>query len=161
MPEKSKKQKLAEILAEKGIGMSFQYGGKAPDEVVEREFTDLKPHSRVEKLYDLYLYGDADAQSNPCLGTLYPRIPRSPFGKDYRFVRFAAGFSEDRYSQCDGFAAWESHCRNVSGSFSGSLWPSALLLFEDVYGRCRGYGHRRKPVETGRPTGRLLSGVFA
>lgn len=53
--EKSKKQKLAEILAEKGIGMSFQYGGKAPDEVVEREFTDLKPHSRVEKLYDLYL----------------------------------------------------------------------------------------------------------
>jgi 4-hydroxyphenylacetate decarboxylase large subunit len=50
-----RKKKLGEILAEKGLGMNFQYGGKAPDEIVDREYQDLKPHPRVEKLYDLYL----------------------------------------------------------------------------------------------------------
>lgn len=47
------KTKLEDILAEKGIPINFQYGGKAPDEMVDRE-VKREPSPRVKKLRDLY-----------------------------------------------------------------------------------------------------------
>ena len=44
---------LAQILENKGIPMSFEYGGKSPDEMVDREVSK-KPTKRAEKLRDLY-----------------------------------------------------------------------------------------------------------
>lgn len=47
------KTKLEDILAEKGIPINFQYGGKAPEEMVDREI-QKEPTPRVKKLRDLY-----------------------------------------------------------------------------------------------------------
>lgn len=49
----STKTKLAEILAEKGLPLSFQYGGKAPENEIERE-VKKEPTPRAKKLRDIY-----------------------------------------------------------------------------------------------------------
>ncbi|SHG68780.1 4-hydroxyphenylacetate decarboxylase subunit B [Thermosyntropha lipolytica DSM 11003] len=49
----NRKVKLEEILAEKGMPISFQYGGKAPEEMVDRE-VKKEPCERVKKLKELY-----------------------------------------------------------------------------------------------------------
>lgn len=49
----SNKTKLAEILAEKGLPIDFQYGGSAPDEIVDREI-NKEPSPRAKKLRDIY-----------------------------------------------------------------------------------------------------------
>lgn len=46
--------KLEDILKEKGVPISFQYGGTAPDEIVGRE-VKKDPHPRVRKLKNLFL----------------------------------------------------------------------------------------------------------
>jgi 4-hydroxyphenylacetate decarboxylase large subunit len=46
--------KLADILKEKGIPIDFQYGGAAPEEMVDRE-VKKEAHPRAKKLLDLYL----------------------------------------------------------------------------------------------------------
>jgi 4-hydroxyphenylacetate decarboxylase large subunit len=50
----SKVKTLSEIMEEKGINLSFQYGGKAPEEMVHREEVNKKPGPRVAKLRDQY-----------------------------------------------------------------------------------------------------------
>jgi len=47
------KAKLEEVLAEKGIPINFQYGGKSPEKMVDREIK-REPCPRVKKLKDLY-----------------------------------------------------------------------------------------------------------
>jgi len=47
-------KKLAEVLAEEGIPMSFQYGGPPPEEMVDRE-VKKEADPRPKKLLDLYL----------------------------------------------------------------------------------------------------------
>lgn len=49
----TKRAKLEEILAEKGMPINFQYGGKAPEQMVGRE-VKKQPCPRVKKLKDLY-----------------------------------------------------------------------------------------------------------
>ena len=44
---------LADILQEKGIPISFEYGGKSPDEMVSREI-QKEPTPRAKKMRDLY-----------------------------------------------------------------------------------------------------------
>ncbi|SMB98640.1 4-hydroxyphenylacetate decarboxylase subunit B [Thermanaeromonas toyohensis ToBE] len=46
-------KKLADILKEKGIPLSFQYGGQAPEEMVDREIKK-NPSPRAQKLLELY-----------------------------------------------------------------------------------------------------------
>lgn len=46
-------KKLADILAEKGLDINFQYGGKAPEEMIDRE-VKKEPFPRVKKLKDQY-----------------------------------------------------------------------------------------------------------
>ncbi|QNB46170.1 4-hydroxyphenylacetate decarboxylase large subunit [Thermanaerosceptrum fracticalcis] len=46
-------KKLADILAEKGLDINFQYGGKAPEEMVGREIKK-EPFPRVKKLKEQY-----------------------------------------------------------------------------------------------------------
>lgn len=47
------KKKLADILAAKGLPINFQFGGKAPDEMVLRE-VNKEPSARAKKLRDIY-----------------------------------------------------------------------------------------------------------
>ena len=47
-------KKLKEILAGSAASMEFQAGGKAPDEMVDREIK-REPHPRVKKLKDIFL----------------------------------------------------------------------------------------------------------
>ena len=46
--------KLADILKAKGIPIDFQYGGTAPESMVDRE-VKKEPDPRPKKLLDLYL----------------------------------------------------------------------------------------------------------
>ena len=46
-------KKLADILEEKGMPIDFQYGGSAPEEMVDRE-VQKEPDPRPKKLLDLY-----------------------------------------------------------------------------------------------------------
>ena len=47
------KTKLSDILAEKGLPINFQYGGKAPEELTGRE-VKKQPGQRAKKLRDIY-----------------------------------------------------------------------------------------------------------
>jgi 4-hydroxyphenylacetate decarboxylase large subunit len=47
------KTRLADILAEKGLPINFQYGGKAPEELVEREI-NKEPSPRAKRLREIY-----------------------------------------------------------------------------------------------------------
>jgi 4-hydroxyphenylacetate decarboxylase large subunit len=47
------KTKLADILAEKGLPINFQFGGKAPEEMVERE-VKKEPSPRAKRLREIY-----------------------------------------------------------------------------------------------------------
>ncbi|SHJ49225.1 4-hydroxyphenylacetate decarboxylase large subunit [Tepidibacter formicigenes] len=51
--DESKKMKLAEILASKGLSMNYQYGGNAPDEMVDREIKK-EPAPRSKRLRDIF-----------------------------------------------------------------------------------------------------------
>lgn len=54
MSTATKNKTLEEILKEKGIPIQFQYGGEAPDKMVDREIKK-EPTKRAKKLHDLYL----------------------------------------------------------------------------------------------------------
>lgn len=47
------KTKLADILAEKGLPINFQFGGEAPKELIERE-VKKEPSPRAKRLRDIY-----------------------------------------------------------------------------------------------------------
>jgi 4-hydroxyphenylacetate decarboxylase large subunit len=47
------KTKLADILAEKGLPINFQFGGEAPEEMTAREVTK-EPSPRANRLRDIY-----------------------------------------------------------------------------------------------------------
>ncbi|MCM0647516.1 4-hydroxyphenylacetate decarboxylase large subunit [Clostridium swellfunianum] len=47
------KTKLADILAEKGLPINFQFGGEAPEEMISREVTK-EPTPRANRLRDIY-----------------------------------------------------------------------------------------------------------
>jgi len=55
-------KKLAEVLAESGIPMSFEAGGKASDQVMDREI-EKEPCPRAKKLRDLYFQTLSSATS--------------------------------------------------------------------------------------------------
>ncbi len=49
----SKKMKLADILASKGLSINYQYGGRAPEEMVDRE-VKKEPTPRAKRLRDIF-----------------------------------------------------------------------------------------------------------
>ncbi|WZL73277.1 4-hydroxyphenylacetate decarboxylase large subunit [Clostridiaceae bacterium 35-E11] len=53
MEEKTRKRKLEEILAEKGLAINFQSGGKAPEEITDRE-VKKQPTKRANRLREIY-----------------------------------------------------------------------------------------------------------
>ncbi|HNX42400.1 MAG TPA: MFS transporter, partial [Candidatus Aminicenantes bacterium] len=55
-------KKLKEILAGSAASMEFQAGGKAPDEMVDREIK-REPHPRVKKLKDIFLQSLSSANN--------------------------------------------------------------------------------------------------
>lgn len=73
MATESKKKKLADILAEKGLGLNYKYGGDGTEsnEIIEREDLGYKPTPRAEKLANMYY--DAKASASLEFTYLYMR----------------------------------------------------------------------------------------
>ena len=53
---------LKDVLADAGIPMDFEAGGKAPEELTDREIT-REPHPRVQKLKDIFMETLSSANS--------------------------------------------------------------------------------------------------
>jgi len=99
-------KKLADILAEKGVNINFQYGGKAPKEMVDRE-VKKEPFPRVKKLKEQYF------------NTLSSATMEFP----YWYTR--------KYRELDGEIPVIRRAAALKHAFSHStptIWPGELLV---------------------------------
>ena len=97
---------LAEILAGKGQDINFQYGGKAPAEVVDREIKK-EPFPRVKKLKEMYMN---------CLSSATTEFP-------YWYTR--------KYQELDGEIPVVRRAAALKEAFAHStpvIWPGELLV---------------------------------
>ena len=99
-------RKLADILEEKGINISFQYGGSAPEELVEREI-QKEPFPRVKKLKEQY----------------YNTLSSTTMEFPYWYTR--------KYRELDGEVPVVRRAAALKHAFSHStptIWPGELLV---------------------------------
>lgn len=104
-------KKLADILEEKGINVSFQYGGKAPDEIVDREIKK-EPHPRVKKLKDQYL------------NTLSSASMEFPYWYSRKFMELDGEVPEIRRAAA---------LKHAFSHITPTIWPGELLVGGKTY----------------------------